>query len=447
MKNVLWEIFELFVTVFECAVSMHFVCRFLGFDIKDEGTDKYWFGLTICYAMTVVTMNMIMPYEGAFVLLYSCVVFIYSAVFMPGALRKKALASILFLCIIIMNSSFVVNLVCSLMNTSASEIYSHQDMTRFMTLIFVQSFNLLVFQLLEKTICCDALRLKLREWGLLSGIFLLSIICMTLIQIAAVQIHADRKIQLCFLGADLTVILADFISIRLITALHRQHQTELENSQMKMQLQYQTQYAETVRQQEKSVHRLRHDLKTTISALRDFIVRDQKDEMERYLDTYARSLSETASIVHTNQPFLNAILNTKLTFAKENGIICSCHSPTTLPAIDGTDYCSLLGNLLDNAIEASINLPSNEIAVILDYIDSKFTVTVKNRINKSILETNPNLHTTKSNRSGHGLGISTVREIAKKYNGSVDLYENGGWFIASVILYIQDFLPTDTLLF
>lgn len=437
MKTALWGIFEILVTLFESAVSMHFVCRFLGLDFSERKSRKHWFALILCYGLTVTAMNLLMPYEGAFVLIYSMIVFLYTLIFLQSSVIKKAAASLLFLCIIIMDSSFGVNLVSSLMRSSASEIYTESDLTRFITLVIVQSLNLLVFQILEKTICSGALKLKMRTWVLLGSVFLLSILCFTLIQIAALHIQMGQVVRLCFLGADLSLILIDYITIRLLSTLHRQQQTELENSQMKMQLQYQAQYADTVRQQEESVHRLRHDLKTTISALHDFLARNQKREMEQYLETYALSLSETASIVHTNQPFLNAILNTKLTFAKEKGIACSCHSPGRLPAISGLDYCSLLGNLLDNAIEASAEVSENEIAVSIDYTDFKLTITVKNRIQKSILGANPHLHTTKSNHPDHGFGISAIKSTAAKYNGTADFYENNGWFIASVILYTQ----------
>ncbi len=437
MTRIFWELFELIVTLFECSVSMHFVCKFLGLDFTDKANLKFWYGVSLCYAIAVTIMNLIIPYEGVLAFIYIFIVFMYSIFLLPGTLVKKAFASILFLCVIVMNSSLGVNLASMILNLSAGDIYAKSSFSRFITVIFVQALNLLVFQVLENTIGSGTLKLKLREWLLLASAFFVSILGMILIQIAVTNLNASEKLRLCLLGADLTIIIVDYITILLITVLSHHHQTELENQQMRLQLQYQVQYAETVRQQEESVHRLRHDLKTTISALHDFLHQNQLSEMEEYLNKYTTSIFETASIVHTNQPFLNAILNTKMTYAKEHGIACICHSPATLPAISGMDYCSLLGNLLDNAIEASLLLSVREIAVTIDLTDSKLTITIKNRIQNSILEVNPHLHTTKGNKSNHGHGIPTIKEIAKKYNGEVDFYESDGWFNASVVLYIQ----------
>ncbi len=437
MMSVLWELFELIVTLFECSVSMHFVCKFLGLDFTDKANHKLWYGVVLCYAIAVTIMNSIIPYEGVLAFIYIFIVSMYATFLLPGTMVKKAFVSVLFLCVIVMNSSLGVNLASTILNSSAADIYAESGFSRFITVIFVQALNLLVFQVLEKIIGSGALKLQLREWLLLASVFFVSILGMMLIQIVVTKLNAAEKLRLCLLGTDLTIIIVDYITILLITVLNHHHQTELENQQMRLQLQYQAQYAETVRQQEESVHRLRHDLKTTISALNDFLYKKQLSAMEEYLDTYTASLFETTSIVNTNQPFLNAILNTKMTYAKEHGIACTCHLPAALPTINGMDYCSLLGNLLDNAIDASLLLSVREIAVSIDFTDFKLTIAIKNRIQSSILCSNPHLRTTRGSKSDHGHGIPTIREIAKKYNGYVDFYESNGWFNAIVVLYLK----------
>ncbi|MDE6678376.1 MAG: GHKL domain-containing protein [Ruminococcus sp.] len=437
MTEFLWNLFEIIVTLFECSISMHFVCKFLGLDFTDKSNLKYWYGIVICYTIAVTVVNCIISYEGIFAFIYSFIVFIYATFFLPDKLIKKAFVSVFFLCVIVMNSYSGVNITSTILNSGAEEIYSKTGFLRLIAVIFVQALNLLVFQILENTIGNGALKLKFREWLLLACTFFLSVLGMTLIQLAVTNINADKILRLCFLGTDFTIIIINYIVIRLITVLNRHHQTELENQQLQLQLQYQTHYAETVRQQEESVHRLRHDLKSTISALHNFIHNNQLYEMEEYINRYDTLLSETSSIVHTNQPFLNAILNTKMTYAKEHGIACIYHSPEILPSINGMDYCSLLGNLLDNAIDASILLAVREISVTIDFTDSILTITVKNRIQNSVLYENPHLNTTKGNNSYHGHGIPTIKEIVKKYNGDVDFYESDGWFNASIVLYIQ----------
>lgn len=92
---------------------------------------------------------------------------------------------------------------------------------------------------------------------------------------------------------------------------------------------------------------------------------------------------------------------------------------------------------MENVIETSKNsLVQSEIIVEMQCIDEKRTVCVKKRIDTSVLSKNPKLKTSKHASDEHGFGIPTIREIAEKYDGTADFYEDSGWFIAQIMLYI-----------
>lgn len=59
---------------------------------------------------------------------------------------------------------------------------------------------------------------------------------------------------------------------------------------------------------------------------------------------------------------------------------------------------------------------------------------MKNTIGHSVLEGNPELNTTKKDKIIHGFGTKIINDIAKKYNGAFDYYEENGYFICSIIL-------------
>lgn len=439
MIDLLWGVFELAVTLFECGISTKFVCSFLGKDTKQKPGKKVWLGMALCYSSAVTVFNCILLYEGVYDFVYILILFIYSICFLPGTVYQKCFVSVFTICCIVMNSSFGANLVSNLTRTDLETIYGTKGVPRLLAVLFVQIMNLLAFQLLTRLLGKGAVKLRRTEWALLGGVFSFSIAAMVIVQLASMYIEAGQKVRLLFLCIDMAVMIVDYITVRLIISLNRSYQTKMENEQLRKQMQYQTQYAETVRQQEESVHRLRHDFKATIAILHDFIQKNSLAEMKTYLNTYAAALAETVSIVKTNQPFLNAILNTKLTYAKEHGILCTCHSPQVLPDLPGADYCSLLGNLLDNAIEAELSghVTNPELRVHIDYRDDQFIMILRNRIDESVLLTNQTLHSTKQDDRQHGFGIPTVREIVKRYQGSLEFYEDEGFFTAYVGLQIH----------
>ena len=98
------------------------------------------------------------------------------------------------------------------------------------------------------------------------------------------------------------------------------------------------------------------------------------------------------------------------------------------------DICVLLANLLDNAIEASAKVSSPQIILNIRNEKNYLCITVKNRIEKSVLDKNQTLQTTKKNKSRHGLGIYSIFQIVEKYDGMKSYYEKNGYFIADIWL-------------
>ena len=88
--------------------------------------------------------------------------------------------------------------------------------------------------------------------------------------------------------------------------------------------------------------------------------------------------------------------------------------------------------MLDNAIEACV--AESEIRVAISRRREYETIVVKNRIKSSVLETNPNLETTKEDKAEHGKGVAQIRQITEKYDGMCDFYEEDGFFVACAFI-------------
>lgn len=109
---------------------------------------------------------------------------------------------------------------------------------------------------------------------------------------------------------------------------------------------------------------------------------------------------------------------------------------TDFSDINDVDLCSLLSNILDNAITACKNCQIDSKRIFINIISDeyKYVFCVKNSIPESVLQHNPDLITTKSDKDNHGMGVKIIRSIAAKYDGKVDYYEEDKEFCCSVIL-------------
>lgn len=87
------------------------------------------------------------------------------------------------------------------------------------------------------------------------------------------------------------------------------------------------------------------------------------------------------------------------------------------------DISVILTNLITNAIEASVRSHGEEILLELYAQRNYYCIRVANQIEKSVLESNPMLITTKNDKTAHGFGVASVKMLAEKYNSMTSFYE------------------------
>ena len=135
----------------------------------------------------------------------------------------------------------------------------------------------------------------------------------------------------------------------------------------------------------------------------------------------------------------DAILNSKLNLAMGKGVPVktSVHIPMRL-SIPELDLCVILGNLLDNAIEASLPLPENErmVRIYMDIKETHLYISVTNLCaGKKMIKENGRFL---SNRGeGHGYGLVRIDGIVEKYGGYVNRNSEDGAFTTEILLPLQ----------
>ena len=102
--------------------------------------------------------------------------------------------------------------------------------------------------------------------------------------------------------------------------------------------------------------------------------------------------------------------------------------------IENIDLCSILQNLLDNAIDASKKEEVKDIHIKMCQQKNYLSITIKNRSSADVLKTNPGLLTTKADKKAHGIGTRIVKKLVDKYDGAIDYSMDSGYFVVSVLL-------------
>lgn len=228
-----------------------------------------------------------------------------------------------------------------------------------------------------------------------------------------------------------------------ITVLARQQKLEQQNMFMEIN----RNYYEAMEQQHFEIRRLKHDLANhlqVLSALPD-------KQRDAYLENLTENTAFTQSLSYCGDPTVNAVLTIKKNLMDRYGIRMESTIDITIELpFDKTDICALYANALDNAVEACLKMDEDKRVITLKSKAQKglFCLEVSNPLPDS----SDNIHglqtpaqtgsipsTSKADKSNHGFGLKSIKEITERYHGSLELKTVDGIF--NLFLYIPLLQP------
>lgn len=185
-----------------------------------------------------------------------------------------------------------------------------------------------------------------------------------------------------------------------------------------------------------SARRLKHDMKNHMLVLAAYLNDGEIEEAKEYVSGIFDILNQMYTYIETGNTILNYCINTKLLLANEHKIPFKAEVENlSFHRVDSLDLTAILTNLLDNAIEGCVNVTDPLIEIVISKKRNLETILIRNRINHSVLEQNPSLYSTKQATKEHGYGIPQVRTLVQKYDGMLDIYEEGSMFCVCVAVY------------
>lgn len=224
----------------------------------------------------------------------------------------------------------------------------------------------------------------------------------------------------------------------LMRKMHRDNVTREEYNLLRSNISAQERLALESRERYSEIRTLRHDMRHYLTTAAGLISDGRPEQAKAYLEQIAEEKIGSSSIgVNTGSAVIDAAVNSKIALCAERGIKTKCVIDTRFEGVSDVDLSILLSNLLENAIEGC-DAPEPLIELDIGRRKSLTYIIVKNSISASVLRDNPNLETSKSDRTAHGFGVKSIRSISEKHDGSVSFREENGKFIAEVWLKIGE---------
>ena len=191
-------------------------------------------------------------------------------------------------------------------------------------------------------------------------------------------------------------------------------------------------YYQSLRARESQVCQLRHDLRNHLSVLGGLLEQQRWAEATAYLDELGRQEGLRGPVHFCANEAANVVLAVKAAELEQAGVRADFRAelPPSLPLTD-TDLCALLGNALDNAREGAARCPDSWVRLRCRQDKGLFMLQVENPVAGPV---DPDLATTKADRTAHGFGIPGMREIAQRCGGTLQAGEEQGNFRLVVCL-------------
>lgn len=183
-----------------------------------------------------------------------------------------------------------------------------------------------------------------------------------------------------------------------------------------------------------NLNRIRHDLKNHLVVIKGKLNDGDVLSCMKYIDGIFSQIDDIGNLIHTGNAVVDYLINSK--FTKENDVQVEIFGNAgIMDDIPDADIVGLIGNLLDNALEAVKKITDDREKRIELYFlrkNSSRIILCKNTVDHPVLESNRRLMTVKKD-IGHGYGTKIIDSIVQRHGGFVEYSENQNVFSVHIL--------------
>lgn len=237
---------------------------------------------------------------------------------------------------------------------------------------------------------------------------------------------------LFFLGI---VLLITFYTSVLIFRIERKTNEEMETKLKLHQIEMELKLDKDIISVTHNLRKLRHDMNNHIGLIKMLVNTNKYGELKEYLNQIYEDVDAANELVLTDNNALSIILNIKKSLAKEKGIDFTSIITAGEIGMQSKDLSALLGNLLDNAIEAAEKSEGKKyIELNIIRTEEGCVISCENSLGLKPVKVNGKFMSTKDNAHIHGMGTENMKDIAAKYNGKIQFNYDDELFNTRIVM-------------
>lgn len=283
--------------------------------------------------------------------------------------------------------------------------------------------------------------IPMQYWCVLFCIPLGSIVLLNTVFLLCEESENKNAMVLAMISSAL-ILAINFLIFHIYESLSDRMETQKQQIIFNKQIEL---YKSQIQEREEAnlnIRKMKHDIENHLICIREYLEHYSSDHAKRYIDNllHGGMYFKENAFINTGNIIVDALLNYKFMIMQQRGIELKNHIeiPYNMK-INDADLCIILGNCLDNSIEAVSKIEDRElkyVRIALIYRKRSLLFRIENPyIGKIIRDAKGNLLTTKRDVGNHGLGLNSVQKAVQKYDGQMDMIEKNGIFKVQILLY------------
>ena len=438
MSATFWKVFELAISVLENMLLLGFCMDFMQQRPKGKRGKFLW--------LFAVLVGMIFPALEKYPAIYDrwelwltlLWLFGYLAVSTRGSILRKIIAAVVARELTTFVNTAVLFGCSLLLQESVASFIQQQDIARIATVLLTKILYFFVGKILNGLLF-ERKNLVNWQWIVIGCSLVFSTVAgKTLITLSrdfsGIQMQEQKLMLLCVSCIWLMCLIMYFV----VQQMSKDNQTKLEYELMKEKEKYSKESMEIIKRSNEELREFKHDLKNYLLPLQEAMETMLQSEMVKVWEKINQKIEDVQTLIQTGNSYVDSMINTKITLARSEKVDVKCTILSKMEGIDDLEFCSVFGNLMDNAIEAERKVTEKkEIIIFVEEKMGYLRLEIQNKIEKSVLNENSSLNTTKKDTSSHGIGHKSIKRTMQKVGGALKYYETGDLFCAEAVFPIK----------
>lgn len=411
-------VITLSTNLFRTFIIRKFMSVYFQIDIENKKKEK---GVYCLFFLFTSIVYLIFHFPPANIMTNLLLIYLITQIY-EGKQKKKILVTFLI---------YGINMICDIIAVYSCNDYmigkNQNEMTVYITVFLIAVCEFFIEKFLVKNRKADFIPPYL---SILIAIPIISIVLLLIM----IMNNLNHRILLVSVGTG--ILFMNLLIFYLCDVLLSAYVKLEENAIFERQLASYSNQLNVMMQSEEKLMALRHDMKHHLNELSIMANQNEDSEVMHYIQNIYTYFSNPNEYISSGNKEIDSLVNYMLNKAERilERVDYKINVPKELD-INSFDLNIIVGNLLENAIDAAKDSEEKWIEVSLNYEQGILFIRIRNSFDNVVQRRGNTYLTTKKKTVGHGIGLQNVKKVVDNYKGEMQILDSDNIFDVKIILY------------